>query len=69
MELVNAGDRLKHYLETKNKTQLALARHLEVKPMQVWRYLNQDNMKLHTAQKISQFFDVPLCEFLGIKNA
>lgn len=69
MDNINVGRCIKIAQAINDVKNIDLARHFDVKPQQVIRWRNSEDMNLHRIQNIAKYFEMNLIDFLGLEDA
>lgn len=69
MQYINIGRCLKVAQALKDVRNIDLADRFGVKPQQVIRWRNSEDMPLHRIQDFATYFDMSLDQFIGLDDA
>lgn len=66
---INIGKCLRIAQAMKDVTNVELARHFSVKPQQVVRWRNAEDMAIRRMEEIAGYFNMSLIEFMSLSDA
>lgn len=69
MDNINVGRCIKIAQAITDVKNIELARHFNVKPQQIIRWRNSEDMNLHRIQDIARYFQMDFFEFLELEDA
>lgn len=69
MQYIDIGHCIRVAQALKNVKNIDLANEFKVKPQQVIRWRNSEDMPFRRIQDLAAYFDMPLVKFLGLQDA
>lgn len=69
MSNINVGKCIRVAQAMNEVQNLDLARHFSVKPQQIVRWRNSEDMNLHRIQDIAEYFEMDFRDFLELEHA
>mgnify|MGYP001048109362 FL=1 len=69
MNYPNVGKSLRIAQAMKDVKNIDLAERFNVKPQQVIRWRNTEDMYIHRVQEFADYFEMSLAEFIGLSDA
>jgi transcriptional regulator with XRE-family HTH domain len=68
MSHFNAGYALRKIIRNRDITMASIARRMDIKTQQVYRFTKSRDMKLSTAIRLCEIIGIPLAEFIEVSN-
>ena len=68
MSHFNAGYALRKIIRNRDITMASIARRMDIKTQQVYRFTKSRDMNLSTAIRLCEIIGIPLAEFVEVSN-
>jgi transcriptional regulator with XRE-family HTH domain len=68
MSHFNAGYALRKIIRSRDITMASIARRMDIKTQQVYRFTKSHDMKLSTAIRLCEIIGIPLSEFVEVSH-